>query len=86
MKLVPLFLALSLFLSSCVGVDGQPLYESVQNEYDEQFIKGCMGAIWVLTSPERLPSFNEAIAVCEYVKQTIDEYEAEEESCEEGCL
>ena len=81
-------LVLSLILSGCVGVDGQPLTFQTQFQKDESFVEGCLASIFFFTSPQNLPPVDDAVRLCSDV---LDLYrEAEEEHaatvCERDCL
>jgi hypothetical protein len=54
-----------IILSGCVGVDGEPIdIPDGQVMYDGGFIDGCMSSILMLTTPQNLPPYDEAIETC----------------------
>jgi hypothetical protein len=60
-----LILVVSMLISGCVGVNGEPLVIPDGNQiYYNGFIDGCMSGILALTTPQNLPPFEEALEAC----------------------
>lgn len=69
--------AVALFVGGCIGVDGQPLQSTFQQEnaefwaqverraaYDEGFQAGCMSLIFYTTTKQDRPPYDQALALC----------------------
>lgn len=70
MRIVVSIIVLSILLTGCLGVDGEPIvFEDGNEVYANGFLDGCMSSLLLLTSPQNLPPYDEAIVVCEEVRK-----------------
>ena len=71
MKLIVLtILCMAMLLSGCVGIDGEPIViPDGQVEYDKGFLDGCMSSILMLTNPQNIPPYDDAIKICIKVRE-----------------
>ena len=75
MKIIAVtILVLSILISGCVGVNGEPIeIPDGQEMYMDGFLDGCMTSIFVLTSQQYLPTYDEALAICEDIRRAATE-------------
>ena len=66
MRLIAVTLiVVSILISGCVGVNGEPLViPNGKVIYEVGFIDGCMTGILALTTPQNLPTYEEALGTC----------------------
>ena len=87
MKILVLTLIVTAVLfAGCIGVDGKQL--TIPDAYDTGFNDGCMASIFMLTSVQNRPPFEEAMNVCAVVREMAQEMVTKDKDvkCEEGCL
>lgn len=66
--LVLAILVVSILMSGCVGVNGEPLeIPNNSDAYDTGFMHGCLTSIFFLTNPQNLPPYEQAIMACKRV-------------------
>lgn len=67
-------LVLSIILTGCVGVNGEPLVIPDGHEIRaDGFIDGCMTSILALTSQQNLPPYSEALKTCQNIYQMAED-------------
>lgn len=72
-RIAVLILALSILLSGCVDVEGNPIVLRDTSEvYADGFLDGCMSSILMLTSPQNLPPYNQAIIICGKIQDAVE--------------
>lgn len=65
MRIVLAIIVLSIVMTGCVGVDGEPIaIQDMGKVYDGGFLDGCMSAILMLSTPQDLPTYEHALEVC----------------------
>ena len=70
---IVLLLLATFVLSGCVGVDGKPLTLTIDTDYGDGFLDGCMTSILALTSPQNLPPYEDALRICTTLRQGAGE-------------
>jgi hypothetical protein len=74
MRIAVAIIVLSIVLSGCVGVNGEPIVIADGHEvYDEGFVDGCMTSILALTTPQNLPPYEEALMKCKQIHELAGE-------------
>jgi len=62
---------IAVFLVGCVGADGRPVEfttaERSETIYADGLLDGCMAGMLLLTRPENLPPYKDALDVCKAV-------------------